>query len=361
MSTPDSIPTINPGLGNFIRLNEEIAAVVRARLPLEPHLEGISAELPARTRQIVERISHRLSAGEHLIAAIEAECSDLPSIYRATMLAGTLSGHPGKAIEMLVDTASRMHQIRRVTGFAILYPLIVITITAALFAIVVTSIIPSFAWLNRTHFGPIATLSRWPAIAVILAAAVPTLAIAMAAAWWWRSRTISDKWSSRLSMLAWLPGVRAVSKWASAAEFSELLLLMIQNGVPLDRALQLVGEASANKQVRSATMQIAENARCGNSLLSKSSNAIDSDLAAFPLLLRLALSHSADRPLFTTILRQASTLYRDRALCAAEWYSDYMPIVLTVAVAGSLTLAFALLVLWPYASALREIAGSTWR
>src|SRR5262245_28615842 len=101
MSAPDNIPTNAPALSDFIRLNEEIVSIVRARLPLEPHLERISRELPRRTGQMVERIGRRLAAGEQLGSAIEAECTDLPPIYRATMLAGATSGHPGRSIELL--------------------------------------------------------------------------------------------------------------------------------------------------------------------------------------------------------------------------------------------------------------------
>ena len=129
----------------------------------------------------------RLQSGERLNSAIEAECADLPPIYRATMLAGTLSGQPGKSIEMLVDTARRMQQIRRVTGLALLYPLIVFTVTSLLFGLVVTCIVPSFAWLNHLHFGFITVLSDWPLASIILAVTLPVLVASGFIAWWWRS------------------------------------------------------------------------------------------------------------------------------------------------------------------------------
>jgi general secretion pathway protein F len=360
MNAEDKIPTIEPALGDFIRLNDEIVSVVRARLPLEPHLERISQELPRRTGQLVDRISRRLSAGEQLNTAIEAECRDLPPIYRATMLAGTMSDHPGRSIELLANTAKRMQQIRHITGLALLYPLIVITITSALFAFIVTSVVPSFAWLNRLHFGPLATLSKWPTVTVLLAASLPTLVIIFVATWWLRSGKIAGSWSARFGLFAWLPGARRVAEWSSSAEFAELLLLMAENDVPLDQALQLVGEASPNAQIQRATLRIAANARQGNAFVSTAHDA-DSDMRAIPLLLRLALQQAGNRTIFTTILRQASALYRDRALRAAESYTEYIPVVLTIAIGGTCTLAFALLVLWPYVSALREVAGATWR
>jgi type II secretory pathway component PulF len=360
MSAPDNNPTGANALKDFVRLNEEIMSIVRARLPLEPHLERISRELPVRTGQMVERIRSRLAAGEELWSAIEAECADLPPIYRATMLAGSASGHPGRSIELLASTAKRMQQVRQITGVAILYPLIVIAVASALFAFVVTAIVPSFAWLNHLHFGPLATLSKWPTMTICLAAALPTLALIFAVLWWWRSGTVAGSWSTRFGMFAWLPGARRIKKWSNAAECAELMLMMVENGVPLDQALHFMGEASQDRRIQRVAQQIAGNARHGSALVMGTDGSV-SELNALPLLIRLALQHAANRPIFTSILRQASALYRDRALRAAESYIEFIPIVLTVAVGGSLTFAFALMVLWPYASALHEVAGATWR
>jgi hypothetical protein len=48
-------------------------------------------------------------------------------------------------------------------------------------------------------------------------------------------------------------------------------------------------------------------------------------------------------------------------LRASEWYAEYVPMLLTVAIGGTLTIGFTLLVIWPYASALYELAGWNWK
>jgi len=47
--------------------------------------------------------------------------------------------------------------------------------------------------------------------------------------------------------------------------------------------------------------------------------------STFPLMIRLALFHSGNRELLVSSLRQAATMYRERAIRAAEWYSEYVP------------------------------------
>ena len=74
-------------------------------------------------------------------------------------------------------------------------------------------------------------------------------------------------------------------------------------------------------------------------------------------MIRLALFHSANRDLLVSSLKQAATLYRERAIRAAEWYAEYVPILLTIGVGGTVTICFTLLVLWPYTAMLRELAG----
>jgi len=77
-------------------------------------------------------------------------------------------------------------------------------------------------------------------------------------------------------------------------------------------------------------------------------------------LVRLALCQSANRGLFTNGLHQAAEAYRDRALQSAEWYTEYLPLLLMLGIGGTMTLAFALLVFWPYTSMLYELSRSNW-
>jgi general secretion pathway protein F len=281
----------------------------------------------------------------------------LPPVYRAVMLAGITSGQPGKSIEMLVDSSTRLELIRRVTAIALLYPIIVIAVTSLLFSFVVTSVVPRFDWLNQSHFGPFATLAHWPTTVIVAAFILPAVVVLAVGIWWWRSKRLGGTLSNRFGVLAWLPGARRVCRWDNAASFSETLLLLVENNVPLDQSLRLTAQSSGDAQLRAAAEQLAEQVHKGASAATENPKQI----AAFPLMIRLALRHSDNRKLLTSSLQQAATMYRDRAMRAAEWYAEFVPIALTAVLGGTLTLGFTLLVLWPYASTLREIAGSNWR
>jgi type II secretory pathway component PulF len=276
-------------------------------------------------------------------------------------MAGIDSGELAAALESLVESATRLEQLRRVTGVAFLYPLVMLVAACVLLAIVVGLVVPQFAWLNEPHFSAIAWLSRSPLAVPVLAVGVPCIVIALASAWWWRSGRLSGVSSTGLGSLAWMPGARGIRRWSQAATFSELLRLLVERGVPLDRALRLAASATDDTRLRSAAEQLADAILQGRS--AQPTTAMGSVVAVdeFPLLIRLALHHAADRTLLAGGLRQAATMYRARALRAAEWYSEYAPLILTVGVGGALTIGFTLLVLWPYATTLYELAGWNWR
>jgi general secretion pathway protein F len=348
-------------LADFIVLNEEIAALVRARLPIESQLARLGRELPGKAGPLAERIGQRMERGESLSSAMDAECASLPAAYRATVVAGIQSGQLGAALESLVDSATRLDQLRRVTGVAILYPLFVAVTACVLMALVVSQVLPSFEWLNMRHFGALRWLSNSPLTVPLLGLAVPAAVMLGAVCWWWRSGLVGATRSNGLGRLSWMPGARRIQRWSQATTFAELMLLMVERGIPLDRALTLAAGATNDSRLRAAGTKLADEIRQGVAIHPAGSGTIRSALAEFPLLIRLALYRAGDRALLAGGLQQAAAMYRERTIRAAEWYAEYLPILLTVFIGGTLTIGFALAVLGPYARALHELAGWNWR
>jgi general secretion pathway protein F len=354
-------PVPAAALADFILLNEEIAAIVRARLPLESHLAQLGRQLPRRAGDLAARIGRRMESGETLAAAMDAECKSLPPAYRAAVLAGTLSGELGAALESLVESATRLDQMRRVTGVAILYPLVIVIVACLMLAVVFSQVIPRFEWLNQPHFGVFTQLSHGDITVPLLGLVVPCTVTLAVAAWWWRSGRVHGGRGARFASLAWLPGAQRVNRWSQAATFVELLRLLVERRLPLDQSLRLAGEAIEDQQLRVAAVRLADQIKRGEVLRTNGGSTTEWAAAEFPLLIRVALRQAHDRALLIGGLRQAAAMYRERAIRTAEWYAEYMPILLTVAIGGTLTIGFTLLVLWPYASTLSELAGWNWR
>lgn len=346
----------SPALADFILLNEEIAALVRARLPLESHLARLGAELPTTSADLARRIGRRMEQGESFAAAMEQECAALPPAYRATIIAGAESGQLGPALESLVDSASRVSDLRRVTGIAVLYPLVIVVEVCLLLALVVAHFVPTLSGWTETPRSPLARLAESTWTLPLLTFIVPGTVVLLAGIWWWRSGRIGGAASTRIGSMSALPWARRVYYWGQAASLADLLRLLIERGIPLDQALTLAADATDVKHFRRAAHQLAQQLRRGQVLSPAAIDSVGSSRWGLPPLIRLALCRADDGPTLSNSLRQAADIYHDRAVRKAEWYAQYLPILLTVVIGGTLSIGFTWLVFSPYAAMLHELA-----
>jgi type II secretory pathway component PulF len=232
-----------------------------------------------------------------------------------------------------------------------------------LLALVMTHVVPQFAWLEHTPLRPILGLSLSPATVPVLACVLPGLIVL----WWitqWRRSGRLGGGAPQLGWIATIAGSKRIFRWGEAARFAELLRLLVERGVPLDRSLRLAGEATGDRKLKIAATSLADEIHRGTlTKLTAATVRGDADVptgANFPVLIRLALQHSGDRALLESSLRQAATIYHERAVRAAEWYAEYLPILLTIFIGGACAIGFTLFVLWPYVSMLYELSDWNW-
>jgi general secretion pathway protein F len=360
MNAPTGGKAATPALEDFIILNAEIAALVRARIPLEANLARIGRQLPGKAGALAERIGHRLESGVDLVSAIDVECAKMPPTYRAVLVAGIESNNLGSALEAVVASAARLDQLRRVMSVAMLYPLIIVILACSLLAVILTRVVPSFAWLNESGFRPFEWLAQWPYTVPLLSVVIPNVLILGAIVWWWRSGRLRTAASPGLGWLSIFTGARRVHRWGEAARFAELLRLLVDRGLPLDKSLRLTADTTADRRLRTAAKNLAAHVHTGDAQPITAVNS-EEGRGGFPVLIRLALLHANDRSLLSAGLRQAATMYHERTVRAAEWYAEYLPVLLTVIIGGTFTIGFTLLVLWPYAAMLYEVSGPSWR
>jgi type II secretory pathway component PulF len=125
-------------LDQFIALNEEMAALTRAGVPLHRGLLDLGRDLPGGLGAMASKIGRRLEQGEPLEAIIADESHRFPPLYRAVMLAGIRSGNLAAALEGLAATARRAAEMRRMVAVAMLYPVFVLLTAIVLFALLAT-------------------------------------------------------------------------------------------------------------------------------------------------------------------------------------------------------------------------------
>src|SRR4051812_10348434 len=121
----------------LIALNDEIAMLVRAGVPLELGLHETSRSVPRALQKINQELSRKMQTGLPLGESLTATLPGLPRVYAAVIDAGLKSGNLPKALESLTRLARQGIELRQQIEFAFLYPLIVCSLAYAMFLVLV--------------------------------------------------------------------------------------------------------------------------------------------------------------------------------------------------------------------------------
>lgn len=345
-------------LEQLAALNDEMAALVRAGVPLERGLGALGGELPGRSGELAALLASRMDRGESLSRILADDDERFPPLWRAVVEAGLRSGHLAAALESLSSTARRRAELRKLVGAGILYPLIVVALAYALFVCLVFWLTPltlaahedltgrsdavmaGLDWLGRR--------AQWWAIPLPLGAAV------VLGAWWCRSGRAPSSHDGAARPLDWLRpgrGIRQALRNGRMATFAEVLALLVKQQVPMHDSVVLAAEASGDRALAKASRQIAERLRRGEVLKRRE------DLpAGFPPMLGWLLMTGSRQPDLGEALARSALIYRQRAARVAEKTAVYLPISLTVFVGGTATLLCALTVFVPIARLFYHLA-----
>jgi len=352
VSTGVTAKTRAMGLDDLVALNDEMAALVRAGVPLEQGLTQLAGDLPGRIGAVAKQLGDRLAAGESLERVLGSEGSAFPPVWRAVVAAGVRSGHLAAALEGLSKTGRRIGEMRRAVGMALIYPLIVVTIAYGLFLVTVTKLAPLMSYViedvTRTS-DPLLTKLTWlgetaPAWAVW----PPLIVVAALAMGWYRSgraawRRSGSARSSGIggSGFAW-PTVGRLVRDGRLATFAEILSLMVRQQIPLDESLVLAADASGDPGLRADAQQLAERLRAGGGPQEGSTRP-----SSIPPLVGWLLSARGPLPALSQTLTLTAEIYRQRTQRAVTWAVAYLPIVFSVILGGTATLIQALAVFLP--------------
>jgi general secretion pathway protein F len=341
-------------LDQLVALNDEIAALVRAGVPLERGLLDVVGDLPGRLGTIARALGARMGRGESLTQALEAEGDTIPPTYRAVVEAGIRSGRLTAALEGLAQYARGYLEMRRVIGLALLYPLIVLAMAYALLLIFVLKVAPRFvAAFESLHLpvqGALVALSKMGDTVYYWGWIVPALLIGLAFAWWLSG--LASRFGAGLGgPIARVPWMRSMLASARASGFAELLALLLEHRVPLPAAIELAGDATGDPALRNDAHRVAASVRRGEPL-----GEVLRGSGAIPPLLRWLMATGESQGSLAAALHHAATSYRHRALHQADLARVFLPTILLFVIGATATLIYGLSLFLPLSAMLRELA-----
>jgi len=352
----DVSPTTAPlSLDELVALGDEIAALIRAGVPLDQGLAGLGHDLPGRTGRLTRSLAERLGRGEALADALAAERGTLPASYHAVIEAGQAAGRLPAALESLSRTARRLSDVEQSIKVAMVYPLTVMMVAYTLgvaFLVYLSPYFQKFAasvdpalgvWLQRLVW--LGETAKWWVAVVPLCM---VLLVGLAAV---RPGTLLQSgWRTRLWQ--WLPGMRRLVEWSRIATLCEILTLLVEQGVPLPKALRLSARASGDAKLERAALELSEAAERGEPMATAFARE-----KSLPRFLVWLLMHGAGQGELPKSLQHAAAIYRDRALWQAEMVRHWGGIVLTLVLGGVAVAGFALLLFVPLTSILQSVGA----
>lgn len=253
---------------DLIALNEEIAAMARAGLPLDQGLAALAREMGrGQLQQVTAQIAADLRAGKTLPESLEKQGKRVPPFYAGLVEAGIRSGRVAEVLATLTEYARALANLRATVVDAALYPAVVLAVAAAILAVVVGFLTPQYDQLFQS-FGmrlpaiteAMLTICRQPLkflVAPVLAI-IGALLVTKAA--------LSGSEAGRCTwarMVYALPIVGSLVRSARLAAFTDLLAILVDYGLPLPRAFQLAGTASSDPLVAVGARQVQKDLEAG--------------------------------------------------------------------------------------------------
>lgn len=336
-------------LEQIVALNDEIAALVRAGVPLELGLREMGNQSSDAMAEISRALAARMEKGVSLGDALRAEEERLPAVYRTVVEAGLRAGRLPVALEAMSNFARELIELRRQISTAMVYPLIVFALAYSLFLVFTVDLLERFRETYELLRIPMHGGLRW---LVWIAERVddwwwapPVLVIALML--WWRgtrgAHVLSFTGTAR--PFGWIPGIGRIGRYFQCANFAELLAMLIEHDVPLAEGLRLSAEATGDRRMKWAAAQMAEAIARGE----------QAPATSFPPFLDWVLRQAARGGNPVRILRHAAGFYRRRAVSLASWFKVTFPLLGAVVIGGGITAVYALALFGPLATFWKDI------
>jgi general secretion pathway protein F len=342
-------------LEHLVALNDEIAALVRTGLPLERGLHEVGGDLSGRLGATMTGLSERMSRGASLPEALAAEGPRLPRVYRAVVEAGLRAGRLPAALESLASFVRVYVDSRRTIGLALCYPLLVLLLAYGLFVLLTALVVPRFLSAYATFRIPVPAVLRGMAAlgesAAYWGPTLPVLLLIGVLFWAWTGTSAAFQPGRSWAVIGLFPWMRGLLRHYEAANFADLLGLLIEHGVPYPEALGLAAEATGDRAVIRLGQNLAEAIERGEppSTAAKGSRAL-------PPLLRWVLGSGRQQTALAGSLHTLANVYRRRAVQQAEKIRAFLPLVLLLVIGLTATLVYGLSLFIPLATLLRNLA-----
>lgn len=250
-------------------LTQQLANLLHAGMPLDRALTIlISVSEDEQAQTLLERVQEKVRGGSSLADALEAQGA-FSRFYLNMIRAGEAGGAMEVVLKRLTEFLERSQALRETVTSALIYPIILLSVSALSVIILLTFVVPQFQQLfaDAGKALPLATQiviavgdgfrHYWWVGAMLLVLLVAALRQQLSQP---ASRARWDRWFLSLPLFG-----DFIAK-VETARLSRTLGTLLGNGVSLLNALAIVRETLTNQVLSTALGEVAEHVKTGRGL-----------------------------------------------------------------------------------------------
>lgn len=332
---------------DLIALNDEIAGMARAGLPLDQGLAALAQEMgKGRLQQVTATLAADLRAGHTLPEALDRQAGRVPPFYASLVAAGIRTGRIGDVLATLTVYARSLANLRAIVVDAIFYPAVVLVFAFLLFGFLCFFVLPRFEAVFQDFGVRLPAITEW-ALAVgqhplprfvlpILAVVVGLIVI--------RQILRLTAWGRRL-WARWIyaiPIAGTLTRSARLAAFTDLLAILVDHELPLPEAFRLAGEASSDPIMAGAARQVHHDLSQGMPL-----GEVLRGRALVPEWVSWMAGLGERRGSLGKTLHQVAEMYRRQVDIRAALLRSVLPPFLIICTAGLFVVLFVIAIMLP--------------
>lgn len=340
----------------FIALNDEIASLLRAGIPLSVGLHGFASSVSGRLERYSRALAEKLDQGQSLPDALKSIDQNIPPTYGAILAAGAESGRLADAVESMADYARQAEETRNQMTLAMIYPTLVLMMTWWLFWLSLIFVLPrivqtlgAFGMENTLWIDLFFNVPR----EVRLLGWVPPLLLGLALVWGlWSAGSRRHRGALNYGWTRRLPGVKQIVRYSQWSTFTHFASELMKYGVPESRALSLAAESTGQPQMISDVRGWTIRTETGESL----ANTLKAGPAFSPFMVGV-MKIGARQNVLPSTLAHLSAIYRRKSSASSQRFQTVFPIAIVVLIAGTAVLLYALALFVPVIDLMSQIGA----
>jgi len=311
----------------------QMSTVLRVGIPLVRGLRGLSADASNRTLgRAVDDLALRIERGESLSDGMAAHPNCFNKMYVSMIRAGERAGTLDQILEELAVYLEKNDAIKTRVRSALAYPIFVLVFAFLAMLFLLFKIVPTFEQiysdmgqklptLTRIVIGASVAIRSHAVVAVGLTALVVLLLVMCA-------RTRSGRYALH-SVLLRLPVFGPIVRRSVMSRFARTLGILLQSGLPLLEALELVKGAAANAVVERAVDRAKGAIAAGQPI-----TAAFRSTGTFPEMLLQLMGTGEEAGELDTMLLKTSDFYDRQVEAAVQALTSLIEPLMIVLVGG---------------------------